>query len=214
MKFNRSTYTLFILSVLTIILLFTYNIPQEEKVIECKTYLEEESQVEEEIIVSVPRYNINLSEHLQEYTYYLSEECPDVDYELILSVLYTESKFDANTKNINRSGSVDRGIAQINSNYTKHYAEVSGYYKDFNPFNPEHGIKACVYKLQELAEFWKKNGTTDKEKLEIQMVESYNKGVTGYKNYIKSNNTDTSKYSNLVLTRKNELLTEGEFITL
>lgn len=168
-------------------------------------------EVEPEIILP-PKYNVGLSDYLQEYTFSLTEKCPDVDYELALAVLYTESKFNSQAKNVNRNGSIDRGIAQINSNYTEHYAEVSGFNESFDPYVAEHGIKACVYKLQTLADVWKAKGVTDKETLELYMIQSYNRGVVGFKNYMASNGAE-SNYSRLILQRKNELLSEGEIIT-
>ena len=53
-----------------------------------------------------PKYNLSLSKDLQRFTYNLTEKCPDVTYEMALAVLYTESKFDAKAKNVNRNGSL------------------------------------------------------------------------------------------------------------
>ena len=164
------------------------------------------------LLPSVPEYTIGLSEYLQQYTFDLTQQCENVSYELALSVLYTESKFNASATNVNRNGTIDRGIAQINSGYTEHYADVSGFNKDFNPFIAEHGIKACVFKLQELAEVWKLQGVTDKGTIELYAIQSYNRGVIGFKEYMAYNGPQ-SNYSKLIFNRKNELLNEGEILT-
>lgn len=204
-----------VVSMLVIMILLTNNmILKGEKAMVESTQVVSNNDitvVEPEIILP-PKYNVGLSDYLQEYTFYLTEKCPDVDYELALAVLYTESKFNSQAKNVNRNGSIDRGIAQINSNYTEHYAEVSGFNESFDPYIAEHGIKACVYKLQTLADVWKAKGVTDKETLELYMIQSYNRGVIGFKNYMASNGAE-SDYSRLIFQRKNELMSEGEIIT-
>lgn len=156
-------------------------------------------------------YNISLSTDLQTYAYEISQLCPDVSYELVLAMLYTESEFDANAKGYNNNGTVDQGIAQINSDYTDHYAEVSGLYESFDPYNAEHGIKACACKLQTLADVWKNNGVTDSATLELYSIQSYHMGVVGFKNY-KAKYGASSSYSNLVLERKNQLLTTNTIV--
>lgn len=150
-------------------------------------------------------YNVTLSTELQAYTYELTSKCPDISYELVLALLYTESRFDANATGHNSDGSIDQGIAQINSYYTDHYAQTSGE-KDFNPYNPKHGIKACVYKLQMLADVWKKKGITDKDTLELYSIQSYHMSVRGFEKYMATNGEE-SKYSKLIFDRKMQLLT-------
>lgn len=159
-------------------------------------------------------YNdIALSKYLQQYTYELVALCGDVDYNTVLSMLYCESKFDANAVGYNTNGSIDEGIAQINSNSRSHFAETSGLYGDFNPYNPEHGIKAMVYKLQMLADVWKAQGITDKDTLELYTIQSYHRGVNGFKNDMAINGTAHSPYSDKIFKAKEELIRTGN-ITL
>ncbi|MDL2233940.1 transglycosylase SLT domain-containing protein [Ruminococcaceae bacterium OttesenSCG-928-L11] len=56
---------------------------------------------------------IPLSRELQEYTY---EQCQEngLDYELVLAVMWRESRFQTSAVNINRNGTQDSGIMQIN----------------------------------------------------------------------------------------------------
>jgi soluble lytic murein transglycosylase-like protein len=56
---------------------------------------------------------IPMSYELQEYTYQKCEE-RGLEYELVLAVIWRESRFDAGAVNVNRNGTQDSGIMQIN----------------------------------------------------------------------------------------------------
>jgi soluble lytic murein transglycosylase-like protein len=54
-----------------------------------------------------------MSYELQEYTYQKCEE-RGLEYELVLAVMWRESRFDADAVNVNVNGTQDNGIMQIN----------------------------------------------------------------------------------------------------
>lgn len=56
---------------------------------------------------------IPLSEELQRFTYTCSQEA-GVEYELILAIMWRESRFDVNAVGYNKNGTTDSGIMQIN----------------------------------------------------------------------------------------------------
>jgi soluble lytic murein transglycosylase-like protein len=56
---------------------------------------------------------IPMSYELQEYTYQKCEE-RGLEYELVLAVIWRESRFDAGAVNVNKNGTQDSGIMQIN----------------------------------------------------------------------------------------------------
>ncbi|WRS28834.1 lytic transglycosylase domain-containing protein [Oscillospiraceae bacterium MB08-C2-2] len=56
---------------------------------------------------------IPLSRELQAYTYSLCKEL-DVEYELVLALMWQESKFDPSAVGYNKNGTQDTGIMQIN----------------------------------------------------------------------------------------------------
>lgn len=57
--------------------------------------------------------NIPMSYELQEYTY---RKCAErgLEYELVLAIMWRESRFNADAVNVNANGTVDSGIMQIN----------------------------------------------------------------------------------------------------
>lgn len=57
--------------------------------------------------------SIPMSYELQEYTY---QKCVErnIEYELVLAVIWRESRFEADAVNVNANGTLDSGIMQIN----------------------------------------------------------------------------------------------------
>lgn len=181
-----------------------------KQVVIAKVDTEEVSRGSEDIR-NIPNYDITLSKDLQEFTFGRVQLCGYVEYSTVLALLYSESRFDANATNHNDDGSTDEGIAQINDYNTAHYAQTADLVGTFDPYIAEHGIQACVYKLQMLADVWVAQGITDKDTLELYVINSYHRSVNGFKGDMATYGTPNSSYSDLVLSRKNQLLTQGYF---
>lgn len=173
-----------------------------------------------DIYENMPKYNLTLDEELQRYIWKL---CYDniVSYELIITMLYQESKFNpkAVNKNIaNRGGerkvtSVDKGIAQINSRYQDEYANLAGIStEEFNPYNPNHGILACVSAIKFLREYWINQGISSEEDLWYYTIGAYNRGIQGFKSYIKRTGKLSTSYHEAIYEYKTQLEEFGCFI--
>ena len=99
----------------------------------------------------VPNYymaEIPLDKDLQLYTYNLCQE-KQVDYDLVLAVMWNESRFNANALNYNTNGTYDHGIMQIND-IMKDYALESCKVKDLN--NTKDNILVGTTRLSEMVQ--------------------------------------------------------------
>lgn len=140
---------------------------------------------------TMPEYDIKLSEELQEYLY---DKCleNDLEYELILAVMYTESRFKSNL--ISKTN--DYGLMQINKCNHKSLKKQLGI-TDF--LNPRQNIDAGIYMLSDLYSRY-----SDPH----QVLTAYNWGEYGMLRGWKKG-TRTSKYSRLVLKYKVQLEQDG-----
>ncbi len=85
---------------------------------------------------NIPLYDIPLNIDIQKYIYEISKE-KNIPHELILGVIKTESNFDPKAKNVNKNGSVDKGLMQINSIHEKWCKELG----ITNLYDPYQNIK-------------------------------------------------------------------------
>lgn len=140
---------------------------------------------------NTPIYNIPLSEDLQTYIYKLSKE-KDIPHELVLGVIKTESNFNPRAKNINKNGSIDRGIMQINSCHEDlcKQLEVTDLY------NPYQNVKVGV---ELLSNIYKQYPNIHK----AMMV--YNMGLNGAKRNWKVGRGSTT-YSRKVVNNINIII--------
>jgi soluble lytic murein transglycosylase-like protein len=141
----------------------------------------------------VPTYDLKLSSELQEYLYKKCVE-NDLEYELVLAVIYTESRFKANLV----SKTNDYGLMQINKCNHKSLKKKLGI-TDF--LNPRQSIDAGVYMLSDLYSRY-----DDVH----QVLTAYNWGEYGMLRGWKKG-TRTSKYSRKVLRHKEQLIKDGGF---
>lgn len=114
-------------------------------------------------------YQAYLSEDLQDWVYQMCAEYGIPGYEkLIISKLYCESGFNPNVKHRNKNGTVDYGIAQINSSNHGWLRKTLGI-TDF--MDPYQSIRCGVYMMSENL---KKNGFN-----ESMALVAYNTGKNG-----------------------------------
>ncbi|TCX51958.1 MULTISPECIES: transglycosylase SLT domain-containing protein [unclassified Dehalobacter] len=124
-----------------------------------------------------PIYDIPMPAELQKYTYDLCEEYR-LSYELVLGVIYTESRF-IETAN---SGS-SQGLMQI-SRGTGGWVSEEVRIRDFDPFDPRQNIAVGVWYLNYLRDYWSNHGYSDEDTFSLMLI-SYNRGITGCKEYVK-----------------------------
>lgn len=134
-----------------------------------------------------------------------------VDYPLVLGILSVESNFNNNVSHKNKNGSTDMGIAQINSYYIGHYADMAQIpRKDFDPYILEHGIRALCGDLRYLTESYEEDGYTGDE-LTIHVLNGYNMGQGGYNKYKRRTGAISRYYDKKVLSAVSSLTAPGIF---
>lgn len=125
-----------------------------------------------------------LQDDLQDWVYKMCSEYGIQGYErLVLAKLYCESGYNPNTVHRNKNGTMDYGIAQINSSNHARLRQLLGI-TDF--MDPYQSIRAGVYMLSECL---RANGFNE----EMALV-AYNSGRNGI---------SSSKYSRKVMGIKN-----------
>lgn len=172
--------------------------------------IEQKKDLEE---AKMPKYNISLSKELQEYTWNLCNEYK-LSYEMVLSLIYQESRFNPKAINYNSNNTYDSGITQINSKYLKYHCKLVGIdYKNFDVFNPYQAIELTVKLLNYYKEHWKEKGFDSEEELFDLVLGSYNMGMSSMHKKIKTSRSLSNKYSRIVLKHKLDLEKYGEFKT-
>ena len=120
-------------------------------------------------------YQAYLSEDLQDWVYQMCAEYGIPGYEkLIISKLYCESGFNPNVKHRNKNGTVDYGIAQINSSNHSWLRKTLGI-TDF--MDPYQSIRCGVYMMSENL---KKNGFNESMALVAYNTGKYGISSTSY----------------------------------
>lgn len=165
---------------------------QDYHFMQCHMPNDKHIEIEEYISMpEYPPYDINLPVEIQQYIWELCGEY-EISYELVLSVIYNESKFNTNAKNVNRNGTVDRGLMQINSQYEKDHAKNAGV-QNFNPYNPYQNVKVGINVLASDRNYWRSKGLSE-ESVYVYTILSYNKGRQGAKNYIEKYQIENNEY--------------------
>lgn len=155
------------------------------------------------VVNTLPNYNIALSEDLQRFTW---NQClyMNVDYELILGLLRTESNFNANARN----GSC-KGMGQLSTSTGNYLARVLQI-QNFNVYDAKQNISCVIYHVWELRNYWISQGYSE-EDATYAVLGAYNRGLYGFKSYIRNNHTIVTSYANKVLTYKTQLEAYGYF---
>lgn len=148
----------------------------------------------------MPLYNIPLDLEFQKLIY---EECNNysLSYELVLGVIKQESQFDYQA--VSRDGN-DMGLFQINRHTYPWIAQQLDI-ENFDIRNPEHNIKAGIWYLDYLRDYWADQMFLDEE-VAYLMLNSYNQGIYGCTQY-------AQKYGFSYYYAKNVLKYKEEFET-
>ncbi|KXS45393.1 MAG: Soluble lytic murein transglycosylase [Candidatus Frackibacter sp. T328-2] len=136
--------------------------------------------------------DIPLSEDLQLHTY-LTARRYQVDYDLVLAVMFRESSYKITALNDN-GNSKDYGLMQINNKYWAEEIENDLGYKYWRS-NPYENIEAGVYILRQMHE---------KVMGEEEAVIAYHKGLSGFRE-LKSQGVVSIEYSRDVMKYRSEL---------
>lgn len=144
-------------------------------------------------------YDIPITKEQQEFVIDLCKEV-DLNFELIISMMKIESNFQTDLI----SETSDYGIMQLNYKNHEFFAELSGL-ETYNVYdfydNVTMGINYLVYLRDNLI----KQGITNQEDLTIYLLNSYNMGEMGFKNYIKRTRVLTRVYDQKIIEYKGQL---------
>lgn len=126
-------------------------------------------------------------------------------YELIIALIKVESNFDRAA--ISKSNCL--GLMQINNRYLDFYGNLAGIKVD-NPYNFKNNIKLGISYLSYLREYWISKGITDDNSLYYYVLNSYNLGNTGYKEYVTETKNYSRTYDKKITKYKKQLEANGE----
>ena len=149
---------------------------QAEEALEYKAWIEQ-TRIEEEERAKWLR-DISLDEKYQKFTWEMSTML-DMDYELILAVMYHESRFNPNAfNNTNSNGTVDYGLMQVNSGNLKWVEQLAG--REMDVINdPYDNIVGGIVILKYYYDHWVEKGL-EGDQLFQYALNSYNAGLAGY----------------------------------
>lgn len=129
---------------------------------------------------------------------YINDSCDEVEInpDLVTGLLEIESNFDQDATHRNGNGTIDRGMAQINSRYEGYYEEI--YDREFDPFNPYDAVDFVILRFLDEVEYWSNRGINGIE-LTYCILGSYNMGRASYKYDLVDNGRYTYNYIDKVL---------------
>ncbi len=155
-------------------------------------------------------YNVPLHHELQDY---IRDTCEryNVDIEVILGIMATESSFRNNAKSKNNSeGGYSVGLCQLNENFTSWYSELTGLGEEFNIYCDQHNIWAGILVYKSYRDHWEKQRYTGETLNKLALL-SYNRGIGGAKKYVSRHGYENS-YIDKVRKHKNNLLEEEQCV--
>ena len=204
----------FIRFVIVGIVLYTILVSQitlamvKPEVVEVEVIKYIEVEVEREIEeVNYWLRNIPLSEELQKFTFELCEE-HGLSYDMVLAVIQHESKFNPKAVGKNNNGSEDRGLMQLNSSFHQWHSELLGIPRNqFDPFNERQNLEVGIKILAHYRDYWYERGVDDQERLFKYTLNSYNAGISAYRNM----GLISRSYDRKILHYKTQLEMNGGF---
>jgi hypothetical protein len=149
--------------------------------------------------------NLNLNDDLCDYIWIKSNEY-DFSYEFVLAIIGVESNYGQAKKNKNKNGTVDAGLAQINSKNVKWLAEMAGI-EDVDVYNDYHNVDMMFELLKYERDYFRKLGYSEEEVFLLTCL-AYNMGRSGAIKYVKKNGFVENDYVKKVLSEKEKLESE------
>jgi len=142
----------------------------------------------------------NLTIEEQEYIYDITAT-NNLSYEMMLALLKTESNFQKNTI----SKTDDWGISQIHRPYAPYFASLANL-DEYDLLDFEDNIKLSITNLITCRDYWlKQYPDISNEVLTYYILGSYNKGISGFTNYLNEKGKYITGYAEVVLNYKMEL---------
>lgn len=134
--------------------------------------------------------HVKLDEQLQDFIYEHTTQ-NDIDYEMFMALIKTESNFDPKLVYHNTNGTTDHGLVQMNSvNIERLSAKLD--LDKVDVYNPYHSVLLGIEELKESREYWE--DTYSGEKLDQVMFMSFNMGNYGMKKFIRKYGFTDSRY--------------------
>lgn len=146
---------------------------------------------------------VPLPEELQTYIWQLCKK-EGLSYRVVLSLIGLESEFNSNKVHVNKDGSKDYGIMQLNDGGTMQWLANSAGIENFKWEDPKQNIHAGIWYLNYLKDLWDDKTHTEEE-LTYLVLLSYNMGPGRAKTYVKKHQPTDWKYIQVVYQRKHKL---------
>jgi hypothetical protein len=146
---------------------------------------------------------MELDGKLQDYLWYKCKQY-DVDPYMIMAQICEESEYNPDAIHHNDNGTVDMGLAQINSRYEEYFEELIG--RDFDPYNPYDAIDWLVFFYNYEREYWIDRGVRG-DRLTMAILGSYNKGRDEMRSYISDYGYEYY-YNRDIMSRREQLIDE------
>ena len=148
----------------------------------------------------VPNYDVPLEYEVQEYIWKMCQE-NSISYELVLALIQAESSFKIDVV----SKTNDHGLMQLNATNTMDWLADKVGISEFDPLDPYHNVSAGIWYLLYLRDYWDQYGLGQENAI-VWILLSYNRGITGAKNYAAAGNVPIQDmYVQKVLGYKYEL---------
>ncbi len=135
----------------------------------------------------ISRYNDYFLAEYKTYTYAVSQAY-GVSYELLLAIMYNESRFIVDATNVNTNGTTDRGLMQINDVCVSMLQSAIGLPSADSLYDPAWNITAGAYLIYYYMTVYNMN--------ELDALLCYQCGYTGAQSYFTSGNRPVS-YTNV-----------------
>jgi hypothetical protein len=199
------TYKGVIMKILLLLLLLICNAEEvkEELKETCDIIFEGESKKRIENKIKLSHINDEkiegLGEDLLAYIWKKSEE-NNIPHTLILAIIGVESDYGRVKTNKNKNGTIDSGIAQINSRNISWLSELAGI-KNVDPYNDYHSIDMMLALLDYERDYWRQKGYSEEDVFTLVVV-SYNMGRGNAIKFVRRNGVVDSKYSKKVMKEK------------
>lgn len=147
--------------------------------------------------------NMSFDGDLQEYLWWKCEE-NGVDFYIIMAQICEESEYKETARGHNTNGTVDKGLAQINSKYLGYFEELMG--RSIDPYNPYDAIDWIVFFHGYEKPYWISNGYNNND-ADMAVLGSYNKGRNNMKSYINKHGL-SYYYNDNIISRSKQLMEE------